>query len=109
MPTMRMSILNVDESTVTPLKFRGWLRAETIDIQRTARNKDDIIVIRLFMTIAMMACLGRIVAIGSPKTLAADAMKKDIFRVEETDDFGLIRTRPTNGSDRGFARSNLNR
>lgn len=47
---MRMSILNVDESTVTPLKFRGWLRAEAIDIQRTARDKDDVIVIRLFMT-----------------------------------------------------------
>lgn len=50
MPTMRMSILNVDESTVTPLKFRGWLRSEAIDIQRTARDKDDLIVIRLFMT-----------------------------------------------------------
>ncbi len=50
MPTMRMSILNVDESTVTPLKFRGWLRTEAINIQRTARDKDDIIVIRLFMT-----------------------------------------------------------
>lgn len=50
MPAMRMSILNVDESTVTPLKFRGWLRAEAIDIQRTARDKDDFIVIRLFMT-----------------------------------------------------------
>ena len=50
MPTMRMSILSVDESTVSPLKFRGWLRSEAIDIQRTARDKDDIIVIRLFMT-----------------------------------------------------------
>lgn len=50
MPTIRMSILNVDESTVTPLKFRGWLRSEAIDIQRTVRDKDDIIVIRLFMT-----------------------------------------------------------
>ena len=50
MPAMRMSILNVDESTVTPLKFRSWLRAEAIDIQRTARDKDDFIVIRLFMT-----------------------------------------------------------
>jgi hypothetical protein len=45
-----MSIRNVDESTVTPLKFRGWLRTEAIDIQRTARDKDDLIVIRLFMT-----------------------------------------------------------
>lgn len=45
-----MTILNVDESTVSPLKFRGWLRNEAIDIQRSARGKDDIILIRLFMT-----------------------------------------------------------
>lgn len=50
MPSIRMTILNVDESTVSPLKFRGWLRNEAIDIQRTARGKDDIILIRLFMT-----------------------------------------------------------
>lgn len=50
MPTVRMSILNVDETTVTALKFRGWLRSEATDIQQTARDKDDIIVIRLFMT-----------------------------------------------------------
>lgn len=49
MPTMRMSILNVTED-VTPLKFRGWLRNEAISIQRTTRNRDDIITIRLFIT-----------------------------------------------------------
>lgn len=50
MPKMRMTILNVDESTVTPLKFRGWLRNEVIDIQRTAQDKEDIIVVRLFIS-----------------------------------------------------------
>lgn len=48
MPTMRISLLNVD-SDVTPLKFRGWLRNETLDIQGTARDAEDIITIRLFM------------------------------------------------------------
>ena len=49
MPTMRMSILNVTED-VTPLKFRGWLRNESIEIQRTSKSEDDIITIRLFIT-----------------------------------------------------------
>lgn len=49
MPAMRMSILNVTED-VTPLKFRGWLRNEAIDIQSTAKSETDIITIRLFMT-----------------------------------------------------------
>ena len=49
MPAMRMSILNVTED-VTPLKFRGWLRKEAIDIQKTAKSETDIIMIRLFMT-----------------------------------------------------------
>ena len=49
MPTMRMSILNVTKD-VTPLKFRGWLRNEAIEIQRTSKSEDDVITIRLFIT-----------------------------------------------------------
>ena len=50
MASARISILSVDESTVTPLNFRGWLRNEAIDIQRTAKGEGDVIVVRLYMT-----------------------------------------------------------
>lgn len=50
MSKARISILSVDEAVVTPLKFRGWLRNEAIDIQRTATSKDDVIVVRIYMT-----------------------------------------------------------
>ena len=80
MPTMRMSILTVDESTITPLKFRGWLRAETIDIQRTARDKDDIIVIRLFMTNRLRFAITQV---ALDKMLKAVVDKHpNIYRVE---------------------------
>lgn len=50
MTAARISILTVDEDAISPLKFRGWLRNEAIDIQRTARDPHDVIVIRLYMT-----------------------------------------------------------
>lgn len=50
MTTARISILTVDEVAISPLNFRGWLRNEAIDIQRTARDPSDFIVIRLYMT-----------------------------------------------------------
>ena len=57
----------------------------------------------------MMACFIVSIGLGDPKTLVAGVTGKDIFSVDEAGGFGLIRARPTNGSDRGFARSNLTR
>lgn len=43
-------MLTVDETSISPLKFRGWLRNEAIDIQGTAKSADDVIVIKLYMS-----------------------------------------------------------
>jgi len=46
--------------------------------------------------------------LACPISAASGGIEEDISN-EETSDFGQAWARPTNGSDRGFARSNLNR
>lgn len=62
-PTMiqgqyRYTILQVPE-TVTPLKFRGHLRQEIEAVQATAKNEEDIILIRLFVLEKVLFGLGQ--------------------------------------------------
>lgn len=54
----RYSILQVPE-TVTPLKFRGHLRQEIEAVQATAKNAEDIILIRLFVLEKILFGLGQ--------------------------------------------------
>jgi hypothetical protein len=53
----RYSILQVPE-TVTPLKFRGHIRKEIEAVQATAKNEEDIILIRLFVLEKVLFGLG---------------------------------------------------
>ncbi len=45
---LRLSILNAPDD-LTPLKLRGWLRSEAESIQGLAKDKHDLIMIRLFL------------------------------------------------------------
>lgn len=45
---LRISLLNAPDD-MAPLKLRGWLRTEAVDIQSMARGEHDLIIIRLFM------------------------------------------------------------
>lgn len=53
----RYSILQVPEA-VTPLKFRGHIRKEIEAVQATAKNEEDIILIRLFVLEKVLFGLG---------------------------------------------------
>jgi len=53
----RSSILQVP-ADVTPLKFRGYLRKEIEAVQATAKNEEDIIVVRLFVLEKVLFGLG---------------------------------------------------
>ena len=54
----RYSILQVPEA-VTPLKLRGHLRKEIEAAQATAKNEEDIILIRLFVLEKVLFGLGQ--------------------------------------------------
>ncbi len=54
----RYSILQVPEA-VTPLKLRGHLRKEIEAVQATAKNEEDIILIRLFVLEKVLFGLGQ--------------------------------------------------
>ena len=54
----RYSILQVPE-TVTPLKFRGHVRQEIEAVQATAKDEEDIILIRLFVLERILFGLGQ--------------------------------------------------
>lgn len=51
---IRYSILSPDRA-LSALKFRGWFRQETANIQTTAKGPDDIIIIRLYMPHRLIA------------------------------------------------------
>ena len=54
----RYSILQVPEN-VTPLKFRGHVRQEIEAVQATAKNEEDIILVRLFVLEKVLFGLGK--------------------------------------------------
>ena len=54
----RYSILQVPEA-VTPLKLRGHLRKEIEAVQATAKNEEDIILIRFFVLEKVLFGLGQ--------------------------------------------------
>jgi hypothetical protein len=105
MPTMRISLLNVG-GDMTPLKFRGWLRKEAIDIQSTARNEEDIITIRLFITEKLRFAITQV---KLDKMLNAVVDKHpNIYRVElEVGANALTHTQMNEAKDEG--RSDLRR
>ena len=53
----RYSILQVP-AEVTPLKFRGYLRKEVEAVQATAKDEEDIILVRLFVLEKVLFGLG---------------------------------------------------
>ena len=53
----RYSILQVP-ADVTPLKFRGYLRKEVEAVQATAKDEEDIILVRLFVLEKVLFGLG---------------------------------------------------
>lgn len=53
----RYSILQVPVD-VTPLKFRGYLRKEVEAVQATAKDEEDIILVRLFVLEKVLFGLG---------------------------------------------------
>ncbi len=54
----RYSIVQVP-AEVTPLKLRGFLRQEMASIQATAKNEEDIILVRLFVLERVLFGLGQ--------------------------------------------------
>lgn len=58
---VRVSLLN-PEATLTPLKFRGWLREQASDIDRKSREScmtNQVSVIRLFLTERLRLQIGQ--------------------------------------------------
>ncbi len=53
----RSSILQVP-AEITPLKFRGYLRKEIDAVQATAKNEEDIIIVRVFVLEKVLFGLG---------------------------------------------------